>query len=603
MTDAWSTGVDANGQASPQNHADTRTSSDDGNHSGTPAEAVDPQAGNEEFRRVVEERGWTAPVAFDYTSFEQAENNQAWHGEAARYEWNEEFGDVAPRVPQLEAILYQGDFRTKVGNNYAALEQFEATVEGPEQLAPVREFKDAALHPVMLENLELCGYTQPTPIQSYCIPYGLTGHDMVAVAQTGSGKTAAFMIPVLSKLMGRADRLCAPRPNTASPDYNPRINRVVAEPLVVIVVPTRELAIQIFDEARRLCYRSKLRPSVTYGGLPYPSTLEDLGKGCDILIATPGRLVDLMDKPNILAMRRVKYTIIDEADELLENDWEEQLRMIMSGGDTNVDADHTFMLFSATFPQRAVELAQEYLAEDFFNIKIGRAGSTHRNIRQDIIWVDGNQKQQALWDLLMSMDPCRTLIFCNARKGVDQLDDFLYNRGLPTTSIHSQRNQREREDALRSFRNGTCPILIATGVSARGWDVADIAHIINYDLPSTNYGGIAEYVHRIGRTARIGNTGIASSFYNDRNEDIAPVLTQVLLESGSEIPDFLKQYVHEDGKAHFEEDGEQVDGVDDASVTEHSGDTTPAWGATTNETEAGRDRSTSLSEAFEAVAF
>lgn len=140
------------------------------------------------------------------------------------------------------------------------------------------------------------------------------------------------MVPVVSRLMGKAKKLCAPKPNVTDPSYNTKLHMVRAEPLVVIVVPTRELAIQIFDEARRMCYRSMLRPCVTYGGLPMGITRDELGKGCDILIATPGRLCDLMEKPHILTMSRVKYTIIDEADEMLHSDWEDELTKIMSGG-------------------------------------------------------------------------------------------------------------------------------------------------------------------------------------------------------------------------------------------------------------------------------
>jgi ATP-dependent RNA helicase DDX3X len=175
----------------------------------------------------------------------------------------------------------------------------------------------------VLSNVQRCGYDEPTPVQAYTIPAVLQGVDVVAISQTGkiviqawknfgadlvagSGKTAAYLIPIISRLMGKAKKLCAPKPNTANPRYDPKTHMVKAEPLVVIVVPARELAIQIFDEARRMCYRSMLRPCVAYGGLPMGITREELGKGCDMLIATPGRLVDLMGKPHILSMNRIK---------------------------------------------------------------------------------------------------------------------------------------------------------------------------------------------------------------------------------------------------------------------------------------------------------
>nr|POE90087.1 isoform 2 of atp-dependent rna helicase ddx3x [Quercus suber] len=371
---------------------------------------------------------------------------------------------------------------------------------------------------------------------------------------SGSGKTASYMIPVLSKLMGKAKKLQAPRP---LPGREAR-----AEPLVVIVVPTRELAIQIFDEARRMCYRSMLRPCVAYGGLPSAKTREELQKGCDILIATPGRLCDLMNKPNILTMARVKYTIIDEADEMLDQDWSEELQKIMAGG------DHIFMMFSATFPKLARNMAREYMAEDYVRITVGRPGQAHKNIRQNVIFVEQDRKREAVHDLLYDCEPARTIIFCNSKAQVDHLDDFLYNRGMPTTSIHADRNQREREDALRAFRTGRAPILIATGVSSRGWDIMGVKHVINYDLPSAMYGGIQEYTHRIGRTARIGHQGLATSFYNDRNEDIAQELVNVLVECECDIPGFLSHLKPEDtNKIDFDDNSEEEEAAEGFGAT------------------------------------
>ena len=257
--------------------------------------------------------------------------------------------------------------------------------------------------------------------------------------------------------------------------------------------------------------------------------------------------------------------------------------------DTNEDADHIFLMFSATFPKQAREMARQYMAEDFTLIKIGRSGSAHKNINQDIIYVDQDQKRECVFDLLIKMEPGRTLIFCNSKAQVDLLDDFLYIRGLPTTSIHSDRNQREREDAMRAFRTGRAPILIATGVSARGWDIKDVKHVINYDLPSGNYGGIDEYIHRIGRTARIGHRGQATSFYNERNEDIAQNLVNVLIECECPVPQFLESFIPENGEIVWDDDSDDENdqagaegefGGDDAAGVAVGGG---AWGAATTE--------------------
>ncbi|KXL49529.1 hypothetical protein M433DRAFT_64171 [Acidomyces richmondensis BFW] len=515
----------------------------------------------EDLLTKAKDAGWTEKTAFNYAEFKrQGGKDTDWHGAAKVYEWKDEYGDVGPRVEKLEKVLFGGEFLMRVGDHLENLE-YNVVIEGPEKLDPIKNFADAGLHPVVMENVELARYEAPTAIQQYTIPYIVQGHDVVAVAQTGSGKTAAYLIPILSRLMGKARKLSAPKPNIMDPLYNPRLHKVKAEPLLVVVVPTRELAIQIFDEARRMCYRSMLRPCVVYGGLPMSITMEELGKGCDILVATPGRLCDMMDKPHVLTMSRVKFTVIDEADKMLDADWEEELQKIMSGGGklilhTNEDADHQYLMFSATFPKAARALARKYMSQDHVRIKVGRPGSAHKNILQNVIYVDQDMKRRATYDLLFGMEPGRTLIFCNSKITVDLLDDYLYNAGLPTTSIHADRNQREREDALRAFRTGRAPILIATGVSARGWDIKDVKHVINYDLPSGIYGGINEYIHRIGRTGRIGHQGLATSLYNDRNEDLAQELVNVLVECECEVPDFLSQYKPEDGRVVFADDSD-----------------------------------------------
>ncbi|KAF2254582.1 P-loop containing nucleoside triphosphate hydrolase protein [Trematosphaeria pertusa] len=496
--------------------------------------------------------GWTNPIPFNYETVaggqpdvrDEGRDSANWLSDAVVYEWDDDFGEVGPPNPELEKVLYENPDMMRAGGAIQAL-SFQVIVNAKEEVHPVREFNEAGLHPVMLENVEKCRYYKPTPIQAYCIPSVLTGHDVVAIAQTGSGKTAAFLIPILSKLMGKARQLAAPRPNPAK--YNVNTDRVRAEPLVLVVCPTRELACQIFDEARRLCYRTMLRPCVIYGGAPSRNQREQLEMGCDILIATPGRLMDFMQDVNRLSLARLKFTVIDEADELLSSGWEEAMEKIFQGSgifvDNNADADHTYLMFSATFSKATRRLARDYMDEDFVRIKVGRVGSTHQNIKQQVVYVEDSQKNQALFDLIFSEGPQRTLVFVNSKVKCDMVDDFLYNKGLPSTSIHSDRTQREREDALRAFRTASCPILVATGVTARGLDVANIKHVINYDLPSTQHDGITEYVHRIGRTARIGNEGKATSFYNDRNEDIAEDLVKLLLENKQEIPEFLQDKV------------------------------------------------------------
>ena len=239
------------------------------------------------------------------------------------------------------------------------------------------------------------------------------------------------------------------------------------------------------------------------------------------------------------------------------------------------------MLFSATFPKTARDLAKTHLADNHVRLRVGRAGSTHSNIEQDVIWVEPYLKKQACLDLLNTVPPGRTIIFVNSKRAADELDDFLFNKGVPCVSMHGERTQREREAAMRAFRAGRSPVLITTSVTARGIDVRNVLHVINFDLPSTMYGGIEEYTHRIGRTGRIGHRGLATSFYTERDEDIASVLTRTLLETGQEIPDFLEPYIPEDKEnLHFEADSDFEDqenaGGDDAGDEEAGGG--GAWG-------------------------
>jgi ATP-dependent RNA helicase DDX3X len=236
------------------------------------------------------------------------------------------------------------------------------------------------------------------------------------------------------------------------------------------------------------------------------------------------------------------------------------------------------MMFSATFPKSAREMAREYMALDYMRIRVGRAGQAHENITQEVIEVTRQNKKQATYDVLFASKPARTLIFCNSKHEVDLLDDYLYNQGLPTTSIHGERDQREREDAIRSFRTGKAPILIATGVSARGLDIAGIAHVINYDLPRADHGGIQEYIHRIGRTARIGNRGTATSFYNDRDEGIAQDLVNILIECKQTVPAFLEHLKPEEGDTiNFNDESDDEDADGGAGI-----DVDAAWGASDN---------------------
>ncbi|KAJ5885076.1 DEAD/DEAH box RNA helicase [Penicillium taxi] len=528
----------------------------------------DVQNGDEDLKPP-QQRGWIEPSAYDYESFAQhgATASAMWAGGAARYEWQDDFGDIAPRDLQLEEELFNGNNSSSAGDHIHNLNNVPPVyAESTNKVDPIDSWEDAGLHPTVLENIALCKWEAPTIIQRCTIPAITQNKDLIAVAHTGSGKTGAYLIPICSKLMGKKKKWAAPRPRPGSGDE--RLQRVTAEPLVLILVPTRELATQIFDETRRLCYRSMLRPCVAYGGAPIRMQREDLQMGCDLLIGTTGRILDFMSQPHVLSFKRIKFVVLDEADEMLHSDWQEDVRRIISGGDMNEDADKRILLFSATFSKACREVACEYLDLDYIGISIGRPGSSHVNVKQQIFYAEREMKDKALYDLILSCHPARTLCFVGSKAGVDHVDDFLFHMGIPVTSIHGDRTQLEREDAIRSFRDAKSPVMVATGLSARGLDIPRIMHVINYDLPRTEHGGITEYIHRIGRTARIGNLGVASSFYNEYDEEIASNLVKVLLENKEPIPDFLEVFRPKGDKLVFESDDEEPNSGSD---TENGG--------------------------------
>ncbi|CAO3670851.1 unnamed protein product [Rhizopus stolonifer] len=457
-----------------------------------------------------------------------------WASNRARYEYNENALDengMAPRDEALEKELFENN-EQQGAIDFSKYAKIPVKIERGSAPPPIRNFDEANLHPVMKENVRLAGYTNPTPVQTYSIPIVTGGKDLMACAQTGSGKTAAFLVPTLSALFGRATELAKPRP----PPYETRTYR--AEPLVLIVAPTRELCSQIFDECRKFTYRSSLRPCAVYGGADTLGQLRQLERGCDVLAAAPGRLMDFIDRGKI-GLGRVKYLVLDEADRMLDMGFEAIIRNIVQKKGMG---EHQTLLYSATFPRAIRALARDFLRSDYLFLKVGRVGGTSSSITQKIMYVNEEEKREKLQDLLNGLPPSRTLIFVETKRSADSLDQFLYERKFPSTSIHGDRTQMEREDALLAFKSGKCPLLVATAVAARGIDIRNVMHVVNYDMPND----MDEYIHRIGRTARVGKSGLATSFFNDRSDQLAPDITKLLKECQQEIPDFLQQYVTDD---------------------------------------------------------
>ncbi|KAF9113011.1 DEAD-box ATP-dependent RNA helicase [Mortierella sp. AM989] len=442
----------------------------------------------------------------------------------------------AQRNPRLERELFGSDEkeRQSTGINFEKYDDIPVEASGQGVPEPVLAFTSPPLDPLLLENIDLANYTQPTPVQKYSIPIVAADRDLMACAQTGSGKTGGFLFPILSELFKRG-----PSP----PPENPGMSRSrKAYPTTLILAPTRELASQIWEESRKFAYRSWVRSCVVYGGADIGQQLRQIDRGCDLLTATPGRLVDLIERGRV-SLANVKYLVLDEADRMLDMGFEPQIRRLVEKEDMpGVDERHTLM-FSATFPRDIQHLARDFL-RDYIFLSVGRVGSTSENITQKIEYVEDEDKRSVLLDILHAQpkgDLGLTLIFVETKRMADSLSDFLLSQNFPATSIHGDRTQHERERALDMFRSGRCPIMVATAVAARGLDIPNVTLVVSYDLPTD----IDDYVHRIGRTGRAGNTGIATAFINRGNRGVMRDLIDLLKEANQEVPGWLETLARE----------------------------------------------------------
>ncbi|XP_070606633.1 ATP-dependent RNA helicase DDX3X isoform X2 [Erythrolamprus reginae] len=462
-----------------------------------------------------------------YGRFDRGGNSR-WCDKNDEDDWSK---PLAPSE-RTEQELFSGG---NTGINFEKYDDIPVEATGNNCPPHIESFSDVDMGEIIMGNIELTRYTRPTPVQKYAIPIIKDKRDLMACAQTGSGKTAAFLLPILSQIYtdGPGDALRAMKENG-------RYGRRKQYPISLVLAPTRELAVQIYEEARKFAYRSRVRPCVVYGGADIGQQIRDLERGCHLLVATPGRLVDMMERGKI-GLDFCKYLVLDEADRMLDMGFEPQIRRIVEQDTMPPKGVRQTMMFSATFPKEIQMLARDFLEEYIF-LAVGRVGSTSENITQKVVWVEESDKRSFLLDLLNATGKdSLTLVFVETKKGADSLEDFLYHEGYACTSIHGDRSQRDREEALHQFRSGRSPILVATAVAARGLDISNVKHVINFDLPSD----IEEYVHRIGRTGRVGNLGLATSFFNERNVNITKDLLDLLVEAKQEVPSWLENMAYE----------------------------------------------------------
>jgi len=406
------------------------------------------------------------------------------------------------------------------GINFEKFDKIPVKVSGENAPSPIPTFESMGLREHLLGNIKKSGYLKPTPIQKTAIPCIMANRDLMGCAQTGSGKTAAFLVPIIHKIL--------------EDGADPHSGEEPQKPEAIVVAPTRELAIQIKEEARKFSSGTVIKPVVAYGGTSVGFQLSNLFKGCNILIATPGRLLDFVEKGKV-SFANVKYLVLDEADRMLDMGFLPDITKIACHESMPKKGERKTLMFSATFPDTVQHMALDFL-QDYLFLTIGIVGGASKDVTQTVFEVEKFSKREKLLELLKEVGTEKTLVFVETKRNADFLASALSSEGFPTTSIHGDRLQRERETALSDFKNGTCPVLVATAVAARGLDIKGVAHVVNYDMPKD----IDEYVHRIGRTGRVGNTGKATTFFDPGNDSgVAGDLTKILSDAGQEVPDFL----------------------------------------------------------------
>ena len=344
-------------------------------------------------------------------------------------------------------------------------------------------FESLGLIPPLLKALASEGYTRPTPIQQQAIPFALSGRDVQGIAQTGTGKTAAFALPILQRLAAQ------PKPAQRGSTR------------VLVLAPTRELAGQIAESFRAYGRNMNLRIALMFGGVPKPRQAKQMASGVDVLVATPGRLIDHM-QDRAVRLDQVEVLVLDEADHMLDLGFIIPIRRIVR----DIPAKHQTLFFSATMPKAISELAGAML-RDPAHVAVAPVATTVERVEQHVIFTDASRKRHVLFSLLRDVTTGRTLVFTRTKHGADRVVKHLEESGIPAAAIHGNKSQGQRERALAMFKSGHTRVLIATDIAARGIDVDGVTHVINYDLPNVP----ESYVHRIGRTARAGATGVAIS--------------------------------------------------------------------------------------------
>jgi ATP-dependent RNA helicase RhlE len=376
-----------------------------------------------------------------------------------------------------------------------------------------KTFAELALIEPLQRAVAETGYTIPTPIQLAAIPSLLEGRDLLGCAQTGTGKTAAFALPILQRLHNSNRRL------------EPRRARTL------VLTPTRELAIQIFESFKTYGKNLRLKYSVIYGGVGQVPQVKSVAQGVDVLIATPGRLLDLINQ-RYLSLQGLEIFVLDEADRMLDMGFIHDIKKVIA----MLPPERQNLFFSATMPSEIQRLSSTLL-KDPVRVEVTPVSSTVEKILQSVMFVDKSKKKDLLRYVLQDREVKRVIVFTRTKRGANQVSEVLDKNGIPSAAIHGNKSQSARQRALEDFRAGKIRALVATDIAARGIDIDGITHVINFELPN-----VAEsYVHRIGRTARAGAEGIAISFCDSEER---AYLKDIEKLTGQKVPVVLDHPFH-----------------------------------------------------------
>ncbi len=365
------------------------------------------------------------------------------------------------------------------------------------------QFKDLGLAPEILRAIEEQGYTEPTPIQAKAIPLVLLGKDLMGAAQTGTGKTASFTLPLLERMRAHANTSMSPARHPVR---------------ALILTPTRELAAQVWESVRAYSKHLPLRSTVVFGGVDIAPQIRDLRAGVEILVATPGRLLDHVQQKTV-ALNMVEFLVLDEADRMLDMGFMPDIRRILA----LLPAKRQSLLFSATFSDEIRKLA-DTLLRDPVSIEVARRNSVTETVTHSVYRVPEPAKRELLARLVVERDMRQVLVFVRTRFGANRLAHQLVRDGINATAIHSNRTQAERMEALQDFKDGKVRVLVATDIAARGLDIDHLPSVINFELPHTP----EDYVHRIGRTGRAGQSGEAISLVSRGEQELLDRIERLL---------------------------------------------------------------------------